>query len=190
MNLLTLNFSAVKVTRAHSLAIRNLPTGSLTNHEFSSRTYLRKLIYFRSFCLKVDSKTITCYLPSWSVDLKNTRNRTWRWLIRGTAGGEAVFRLTSLLNGTERIYSRGATWRQHAPQSNHPRDDTNNARFSGQFGSLATWSDHGENQRQKNHNCAPAHQAIIEIIFLLFFFVLGRGMYTYNGCVKKPASQA
>ena len=41
MTLLTLDFSAVKATRAHTLAIRNLPTGSLTNHKFSSSTYLR-----------------------------------------------------------------------------------------------------------------------------------------------------
>ena len=157
MTLLTLNFSAVKATRAHTLAIRNLPTGSLTNHKFSSRTYLRKLIYLRSFCLK--AKTITCYLPSWRVDLVNTRNRTWRWLIRGTAGGEAVFRLTSLLNGTERIYlsRRNMT-------SARFRNRTISATIRTRPESLVksdrslTCSDHGENQRQKNHNCAPAQR--------------------------------
>ena len=73
------------------------------------------------------------------------------------------------------------TWRQRAPQSNlfatirtRPESLVTSDR------SLAC-SDHGENQRQKNHNCAPAHHKASVLLHSVVFGWSGRGEdWTYN----------
>ena len=109
------------------------------------------------------------YLPAWSVDLVTTRNRTWPRLLGDDAEGETAYQLTSLPDGKrEYILSR----RKHDVSALRNRDIS--ATIGTRPESLITsdrslaCSDHGENQRQRNHNCAPAQCELPEgCVFLL-----------------------